>query len=672
MTGETRRQAPIHRLGKNHAERVPRRLLALAVEAETEWHGDDEQHTLTGWHLSLWAHTKNGKALASAGEWHGSTADELTETIIKATRSDATTWLYAHNLGYALALTWIPDALTAAGWELTQHALTADSPWARFRKGHKRLVLADSASLLPVRMAAMASWQPTIDNAACKAQEYPQNTNARPRASSCVLGASLVRLIEWWTTEHMGSWSVSGAANGWHMLTHKHLRIAPVMKPDDAFDALERRAITGGYHMVSQVGRLHGGPYAEIDLAHAYASVGWQRFMPAKRLGTPRPVERSVAIRSLSSYDVICECRIKTERAVYPVKVGGRVWYPTGEFDTVLCGPELREAERRGELVDTGYGAHYRMSPWLSDFSGWMVAALDGDEYSGQPEVLAFLKGISRSVYGRVALRTSEVVARYPVKIPGWHMEHGVDLTRGAKDRTMILGGMLERSVMDAPGDNSLPAVLAFIQSYLRLELVHAIECAGGAVRQCNTDGMLVDLEALRRQWEGFYGPYLTSLDPYVAIADELASRLTSSSSWGDWRVKRFSQHAKVMSYQHVELDTARKFSGIPGDAAQVDDTIYRFYTWPKLRSTLESGDGAGYLRHGRQVDLATVAPLGWVYESGMVYPAVAYIDDDGATRLAGRDALDGPRGPLAARWRQHRQLQPFVNEVASVHDYLT
>src|SRR5487761_597438 len=69
---------------------------------------------------------------------------ETAQRVEAATVGVPSLWVYAHNLSFDLVTSRLPLLLVARGWQVTQLAVTGDSPWMRLSRGRRHLTLVDS------------------------------------------------------------------------------------------------------------------------------------------------------------------------------------------------------------------------------------------------------------------------------------------------------------------------------------------------------------------------------------------------------------------------------------------------------------------------------------------------------------------------------------------------
>lgn len=656
-------QVKVHWLRENARNATPHRVLVFDTETRPRSEAEPDAQVLRLWSARLIRRHDVEPKLPRVETFDGTTAAELAALVDRLTTRDRTTWLFAHNLSFDLAVTALPVELTALGWRLTEGALTSDSPWCRMARKDRRLTVADTWSWMPASVEVIAgmvgkrklvlpSWGASDDE-----------WRARCRRDVEVCTLAIEQIMDWWDQGGLGNWSVTGPASGWS--TYRHRRPAPrvLVDPDPDARAFEARAITGGRREARRTGELPRGLYADLDLATAHLTVMASQPLPARRFKSfdQLPLE-SPMLRS-RIFDVLAECELEVQTPRYPWDSGRGVFYPVGRFRTVLAGPEIREAQARGELRSIGRGTLYHVRAHMAGWAIWL-AQLIAQETPGVPPVVRLLaKHWSRCVPGKWAGHTSEVIRKTPDPRPGWSVERGaIDGGRRAAD-FLRLGGELWTIARDEWADDAFPAILAFIQSYTRVALGRMLDQLGPAVVSCNTDGVLVDVWRWRAGQPRSQATRRPSGDQALRELDAWCQDVERDLAAFQVRIKGAWSQVTILGPQHLVLGAERRLAGIPRRAIVLADGRYSFTAWPKLRVQLIPDGPPVYRTEARTVSLAKITQAGWLLQDGSTRPIRTDIRQDQATILAPEPAElgDPPAAQLAPVKSQHVALRPVL-----------
>ncbi|HVT14582.1 MAG TPA: hypothetical protein VHQ90_00175 [Thermoanaerobaculia bacterium] len=647
----------IHNLGHNRSEHSPPRVMFWDTETRPDQVDGGETHRLRLWCADLVERDGPTRKRPRATRWEGHTVAELCDAVEDASRGGRSLWMFAHNLGFDLAVTGLPVALGERGWEVTQHALTGASPWLRMKRGDRGITMVDSASWLPVPEArlgdAVGIPKPPLPDFADPDEVWYE----RCRADVAILRAAVLQLLDWWDGGVLGHWSLSGPATGFNSYRHMGRSSAVVINPDPELRATERAVITGGRAECWRVGELPAAHYVLVDFAHAFGSVVANLPLPRKHARRFDRLDPGTRCMSSDGIDLLATVELECATPRYPLRTRRGVVHPVGRFCTTLCGPEIREAHRRGELRAIGPGLMYFTTPHMARWGRWALEVIDNPDTEAPAVARIAVKAWTRTVPGRWAGRASRVTRTFEQPLPGWRLERGEHWPGRAPFATLDMNGTRYWMVQDQEMDNGFPAVLAWIQSHVRLRLGRLIDLVGEyCVVLCNTDGVVIDLDAFTRTHDAYAARFLGPTGRMSLLSSRLDAWARECAPLRP-AVKWSSRTLEVLSPQHVITDHHRQLSGVPGSAEAVGEHVYSFTDWPRLSTQLTGGWEGGYVRRRRSVDLSTVPVLRWVREDGSCVPVEA------SGRLGGQTALlaptnghNGASGP-ALRPRQHPAL---------------
>jgi len=661
----------IHNLGPNSNETSPHEMVILDTETRTHAAADDEVHALRCWSAQLRRRHGRNPSRPRRVAAGGDKPQQIAAWIDSLVKTSPTVWVYAHNLSFDLAVTRLPVHLAALGWAVTSHNLASDAPWAMMRQGNRTLRLADSHSVLPVGVAQLGELAGTPKLPLPTDEDPIEVWQERCESDVQITADALEQLMDWWDQGGLGHWSVTGPRTGWNAMRHRCVKrpgMAPivhrgasgssfvqhgdghvVIDPDPAARKFERDTLYQGRREAWRVGVQAVGDYGEMDMRAAHLTVARELRLPCRR---------GVAFDSLdvdSPYlmgaNVAAIARVVVDTALprYPLRVRGGIVHPVGRFETVLAGPELADARERGELVSVGAGYFYRLSYHMQPWADWLTGVLQEDGQDVPPAAMVAAKGWSRSVPGTWAARTSRVVLEGTSPVDGWSATHGIYAGTGESCSIVHLNGRMQISLRDQEGDDSFPAVLSFIQSYVRVALNRAVDAVEPwRLVACSTDSVLVDMTGGAEQL-GTGLPVARFNEGAKVRAARLAGALTKLGEPFEFRVKGTAALVEVLSPQHVRLDGDRRYSGVPKGAVEVEHNVFRFHTWPKLGRQMEIGERRGFVRQLRPVDLRGVTVARYVAGCGCTAAPRADMGRDGVTVLL------PPAG-----WGCYRHEQPW------------
>lgn len=631
-----RAAVPIHNLRQNHSERSPRHIAILDTESRMYTTAGHERHELRLWSATLTHRHNNKHRKGNHDQERGHTAAELAQLIDRWGRHDRSLWVYMHNTNFDLGVTRLPLLLKRMGWRIGDNALTTESPWCRLSIKDHTITLADSFSMLPRSLDYIAG------QLRMEKLELPANDDsdeawfARCDRDVEILEAAMLQLADWWDNNKLGCWSLTGAATGWNSMKHRPHRDKVVIDPDPEALAFERTAVYGGRREVFRVGHFSGGGFMDVDFSTAHLTICQHLPLPRSRYlkfaGEPTADDWADPDR----WGMIADCTVRTETPRYPCRINHRIWHPVGTFRTTLAGPELLEAKQRGELVQIHGGYKYWLSPHMADWASWLQGVLNNETQEHPPMAAVAGKGWSKSVPGKWATRTSQEVQTLPSEHNGWLVERGIDHPSEQPATILHMDGTQTWYINDLDADDCFPAVLAWIQSAVRVRMGRLIDAIKPDRRMsCNTDGAIIRARLLPN-----FDAILPDLWPLVP------------------RCKAIIKDLEIKGPNHIIVDGNPRLSGVPRAGALKWNDAYAWMTWPSLKRQLEQPESEGYTRDARRVDLSHVPVNKWVLDNGQTIPPRCVVADGGETQLLAFDQLPWPDCARALAARQHPDLQ--------------
>lgn len=605
-------QVRTHWLRPNHKDWTPPQFISFDAETTAEQTDAGEVHRPRLWAARLDVRrAKRDTQLGAETNW-GHTPAQLAEQITEWCRGQNTMWAYAHNLSFDLAATRLPIALMDLGWRVTDHAVGSDTPWLRMRRGECVLTMADSWGWLRAPIEAVGA---DVGVSKPPLPDWDDSDDAwikRCSADVEILAAAMRTLMDWWDAEKLGCWSLTGSSAGWNAMRHKMPAESILMVHGADQVEADRRAIYGGRRDAFRHGHLERGPFALLDFWRAYTVICRDKPLPVRRRGNFPGLPIDSLLVSSDRYGIIAEVEVETDIPRWPVRAGGRVAYPVGRFTTVMASPEIAEARRLGCLRSIGPGFLHELGTPLAPWATWCLGAQDAPDDVVPAVAKRALKHWGRAVVGKFGQHGYEKIPAGPATHGGWWYEPCYNHERQQRGHLVEVGDRQVETVQTPVGENSYPAVLAFVESWTRVYLTRALEAIGlQHVISCDTDGLIT---AGGDTWRAA-----------VAAADLGPLTLRHKSSY---------RQITVLGPQHYIAPGDRKLAGIPRKAQQLPDGRLRAQLWPKLAWQMEHAPPDGYLRPTQHYRLAASYVTGWVLAGGRVRPLEARLCPAGHTHI--------------------------------------
>lgn len=353
-------------------------------------------------------------------------------------------------------------------------------------------------------------------------------------AQAEVIGTWIAETINWWLVSDAGPWQITAAKlshSVWKRQHHTH-RICEhsELEPHE----LERDAVYGGraeayFYGDVDVGRYPHDqfkgrpPWAEfdplrsklhrIDVSSMYPSILATCNLPVRFID----YNKSPSLNSLKGngdrFGVLASVTVTTDKPLYPCRIPGtagfrwvtvrdqavkvqhrteeRICYPTGEFRTVLCGPELQHAYETGRIKEVHRTVTYVMAPAFQQLSRWLWEVRSAAKDAKNPVAEATAKLLANAFSGRWAQRPAKWVDM-PMYLPqaDWGTWADFDPFTDRPTLWRSVCGVTQMKLDPKGQIRGFPAIFAWVTSHGRNRMRQIMECCPPrTVIQVDTDG---------------------------------------------------------------------------------------------------------------------------------------------------------------------------------------
>jgi hypothetical protein len=601
-----------HWLSAGGTTSTPPVIVSFDTETTSRKRGVDEVLTLRCWDAIARVRDTPPDDPDLTIRHHGENAARLVDVLESYADWTGEAWAFAHNLGFDLTVTSLPMVLGERGWKIDFVSLGDESCVFVFKRDGAKLVITDSWSWLRAPLSAAAR-----DVGLRPAKLPAKDATLEAQHHRCakdveILDRALSQLLDWWDRSDLGKFGVTGAACGWRSMRAHLPAKAMLVGPDAERTAFERQALYSGRKEVWQVGEVRRRWVADYDLVAAHLTTVAHLPLPTVPIRDPRINLVANALIAPTGLGAIAEVEITTDEPCAPVKIDGEVWWPVGTFRTVLTSIELEYVQSVARSVKVLEARWYRLGDPLQAWGRWCLDLLDPERTDVPAVVRRVAKGWGRSVPGRFALRASTLVGERPATHLGWSVESGTDLRTGESTEQISWGGVERTYRKDQDGADCFPAVLAFVEGYVRAAMAQTLaDRPSERLLQCNTDG-----------WWEVCADGQEKVGPYDCPRPYEITR------------RAHERGVNVIGPNHVETPGERRLSGVPKDARDDDAGGFVWRDWPGLRWQLEFSRPGEYVRPRRGLKLAPHYCRRWVLVDGQTVPAQAGLRRSGQTVL--------------------------------------
>jgi hypothetical protein len=331
-----------------------------------------------------------------------------------------------------------------------------------------------------------------------------------------VTAAAIEYLIRFLAEHDLGKFAMTIASQSMTAYRHRFMKHPIFIHTNTGVLELEREAYFGGLVHCAFIGKVNTKTVYHYDINSLYPFV-MQNMVPTKLVfqkenGTPKGT-----LRLLGDYGGCARVRIRTNKATYPKRYGGRLIEAQGDFETTLCGPELEQALQRGDVISVGKQAYYEMAPIFTEFVDYFWTLRQKYKKEKNEVWRYFCKIFMNSLYGKFGQHANDWHDLTPENLANVYNEEGKDFPDcylepgfepdvcwsqhkwspvglGRILKIRALSGQVQFNWSIGEHHESSPIIAAYITSYARSVLRDYIGVAGSRhVFYYDTDSLFVD-----------------------------------------------------------------------------------------------------------------------------------------------------------------------------------
>lgn len=434
-------------------------------------------------------------------------ADDLVRDLATLPKNRERVGIVAHNLDYDAQVLDIHCKLRALDFKLTKAIIERGKWLQRWQcgsrtsgRGARTLLWIDLMNFYPMALREVASWL------GMKKWKLPDfNADDETWFTYCendvrIELAALRAWLEFCESNDLGYFAPTIAGQAFNAYRHRFMSHPIYVHTHPDVIGMERAAYIGGRCQEFWRGNAPRHDYVHLDCNSMYGSVMLENRFPVKQVAHHGPVSLSYLKRILQTQAAIALVDIETDVPAFPLRVGARVVFPLGRFQTVLASPELSLAIEYGYLRDVLEVVTYDQAPIFREYVGhfWRLrqrARKRGDDYTSR-----IGKRFLAALHGKFGQRifTSELILEGADREDEIWTEY--DIEDGIWNEYRSLAGRVERRVREINGRDTLVAIPAHVASYARVKLWRWMIDAGlENVLYVDTDSLIVRREALKR-----------------------------------------------------------------------------------------------------------------------------------------------------------------------------
>jgi predicted regulator of Ras-like GTPase activity (Roadblock/LC7/MglB family) len=315
-----------------------------------------------------------------------------------------------------------------------------------------------------------------------------------------VLEKAMLALESYWRQADLGVFGRTAAQCSWAAFRHRFCESEIFVHDNDTVLHLERAAYYGGRLEAYQLGRT-AGPVYQLDANGLYPYVMKEYTYPVKLIRHEIAPPVQWLSDRIHDYGVIASVLLDTKETFPKRPVGGKTYYPTGVYRTVLCGPELATALVTGSVIRVESAALYELAPLFGGFVDFFHGERLRWREEGNPAFERLAKLLLNGLSGKFAQRAPRhVEAPDQIAPKPWCKWSENDKLNDCRRRFRAVGRVAQEEVEDGETHQSSPVISAYITSHgRRIMEMFKHDARRENVLYMDTDSLIVNQEGFDR-----------------------------------------------------------------------------------------------------------------------------------------------------------------------------
>lgn len=438
---------------------VRRLTLSSAVICET-WYGPEGERKRESWQ--------------SVGD-----GPSVSTAIQATTRTGETSYTIASS---ASRVAWTSDlyrGMSRLGWTCDFFFEKALTYILRARKGRRVWCLLGLQNFLRFNIQELSMFigpeQESHDGSVNDAQELL----AHLTSNVLIIQRAFERYLKFCRDHDTGPFRQTLASAAFTAWRYRFLKDKILVDSDRTIVKLATKALCPPKVDVRYRGTLRKGPFVKLDVNGLYPHVMKSSTYPGQLAYLAGPKSPSEASSLLRDFRLIAECEVCSPNAIFPVRTGREVSWPTGTFGCVLASESLAYAIEKNLLRSVRRALVYLPCRPFREFVDYFAALKEQATKDHDIVTRTLCKDVLARFWGKFASRNPAIVHVEDCDPEEIRRELGFILETGERTcETSLMGKCwMERGAV--PNSNYLPQIAAHVADYGRIYLQRIMDTVG-------------------------------------------------------------------------------------------------------------------------------------------------------------------------------------------------
>jgi hypothetical protein len=400
----------------------------------------------------------------------------------------------SHNLPFDVRVVKGFKYLKEKGFELNKLIVNNYVNIWKFRKETSTILFLDSLNYFNLSLARLG------ESIGIKKLEMPRESESDKKwfvycqRDVEVIYQALKLWFKFLKDNDLGCFSLTLAGQSFNAFRHRFMREPIYIHDNGTATALERESYHGGRNECFFIGKLPEADYYHLDVNSMYPYV-MQLYDYPRNLKSLQPVGSIPFLRyMIKKFAIVARVKLRAYEPAFPLKIGEKLCFPTGIFDTVLTTRELEYALDRNYIKEVFEMAIYDKAPLFKEFVNFFYKKRLKYKEDKNSAFDFMCKLLMNSLYGKWGQKNEvfKVIERNTKWDDCYIKEYNLDEREWQVFR--VINGVVEQKVGEEEAYHSFPAISAHITADARMLLWWYIREAGeDNVFYCDTDSIFVN-----------------------------------------------------------------------------------------------------------------------------------------------------------------------------------
>ena len=527
------------------------------------------------------------------------------------TKAKCKTWIFAHNARYDTLTTGAINYLIDLGYRVS--AFSDANPFFMCfenKELRKKIMIVSSTNYFQQSLKSLGQ---------CFGLEKMEieydNTNIDESVIYCkrdveILKTAMLTLIEFIKQEDLGIFKMTIAGQAFNAYRHRFMEKEIFIHRNKESLILERAAYAGGRTEIWKHGQYNMELFY-VDVNSMYPYVMREFTYPTKLITYRKKLSIDDAKVFLDSgFLMVAKVLLNTDKRIY-FKKDKRLFFPVGEFETVLSTEELKKAIDENHIIKIKecniYEGENIFAAYVNYFYDKRLEAKQNKNEVYSLLYKLFLNCLYGK-FGQTSIRWEKINDADPKKI---EQEWILDTDTNERYLIKTFGGATFRELKLPVGENeakdSFPAIAGHVTANARMLLWDCIETAGtNNVYYMDTDSLFVNKEG-----------YENLINKGLINENELGKlKLENVIEYFDIR------GCKDYKYTIKGGKTVEKIKGVSKNSLILNDNEFMSMQWGGMSKGIKEGNLEGYSNNIIRKELKREYSKG-IKENGEVLPFI-------------------------------------------------